>query len=229
MAHLRKQVFGQIQGSIASIVIKYRNGKPYIATKPAKFNAGKDPVTLFKKNQGMFIGKLSSAVYKIDILKKIWSASDVKKGYAYQQVWARNYHSIKNNDLAGSVTLVPLCEFSTASQTIELANNDKGRLTASPIGDKTVINPAVEKKIIAAGVVILKNNVPGSEIDFGFRTINSKPVDLSLTDPININFETTLVSNSFIDHFSIRKYYITLITLDDSGSPVHCSEVITGG
>ena len=69
MAHLRKQVLGQIQGGIADIKIKYRNGKPYVASKPGKFNTGKDPVTLFKKNQGKFIGKLSSVIYKIEILK----------------------------------------------------------------------------------------------------------------------------------------------------------------
>jgi hypothetical protein len=70
MAHLRKQVLGQLQGSIASIVIKYRNGKPYVASKPGKCNTGKDPVTLFKQSQGRFIGKLSSVIYKIEILKK---------------------------------------------------------------------------------------------------------------------------------------------------------------
>ena len=69
MAQLRKQVLGQLQGGIASVVIKYRNGKPYVASKPGKCNTGKDPVTLFKKNQGKFIGKLSSVIYKIEILK----------------------------------------------------------------------------------------------------------------------------------------------------------------
>lgn len=229
MARLRKQVIGQVQGTIASIVIKYRNGKPYVATRPAKFNTGNDPVTLFKKNQGRFIGKLAKAIYGIDILKNIWSLSDEIKGYTYQQIWARNYHSIKNTDLTGNVTLLPSCGFKTTGQTIILNENEKGKLTASPLGNKIGINPAIEKKIIAAGVVILKNNIYGSESDFGFMALMSKPVDLSLTDPIDINFIALPVTASVPGYFSIRKSYITLITLDESGSPIHYSEVITGG
>jgi hypothetical protein len=229
MARLRKQVLGQVQGTIASIVIKYRNGKPYVATRPAKFNTGKDPVTLFKKNQGRFIGKLAKAIYGIEVLKKIWFLSDEIKGYTYQQIWARNYHSIKNTDLSGTVTLLPSCGFKTSGQTIVLKENEKGKLTASPLDNKIGINPAIEKKIIAAGVVILKNNIHGSESDFGFMSVMSKPVDLSLTDPIDINFIALPVTASVLSYFSIRKAYITLITLDESGSPIHYSEVFSGG
>ena len=229
MARLRKQVLGQLQGGIASVVIKYRNGKPYVASKPGKCNTGKDPVTLFKKNQGRFIGKLSSVIYKIEILKKIWSLADAPKGYTYQQIWAKNYRSIKNTDLSGIVTLIPSCGFKTINQTIELGEDNTGRLTAAPLGEKIGINSAIEKKIIATGVVILKNNIFGSETDFGFLAVKSKPVNLNLTSSIDINFETIPVTNSLINYFSIRKPYITLITLDESGSPIHCSEVISGG
>jgi hypothetical protein len=229
MATIRKQVLGQVQGGIASVVIKYRNGKPYIASKPGQTNTGKDPVTLFKKSQGRFIGKLSSVIYKIEILKKIWSLAEGLKGYTYQQIWGRNYKSIKNGDLSGIVTLIPSCGFKTINQTIELGENEKGRLTASPLGEKIGINLSVEKKMIATGVVILKNNIFGSETDFGFLAITSKPVDLNLTDSIDINFDTLPVTNSLLQYFTIRKSYITLITLDESGSPINCSEVITGG
>ena len=228
MARIRKQVLGQLQGGIADVKIKYRNGKPYVASKPGKFNTGKDPVTLFKKNQGKFIGKLSSVIYKIEILKKIWSLADTLKGYTYQQIWARNYRSIKNTDLSGIVTLVPSAGFRTINPTIVLGENDKGILTASPLGDKIGINLAIEKKMIAAGVVILKNNIPGSTYEFGFLAINSKQVDLDLTNPIKIDLEAKPITKWYITNFSIKKSYITLITLDESGSPIHYSEVFTG-
>jgi len=229
MAHLRKQVLGQLQGSIASIVIKYRNGKPYVASKPGKCNTGKDPVTLFKKNQGRFIGKLSSVIYKIEILKKIWSLIDAPKGYTYQQIWARNYHSIKNTDLSGIVTLIPSCGFKTINPSIELGENEKGNLTASPLGKKIGINPNIEKKVIATGVVIIKNDNPGSTYEFGFMAINSIPLDLDLISPVEINIEAKPLTKSWINNYSLRKSYIILITLDEFGSPIHCSEVITSG
>ena len=229
MARLRKQVLGQVQGSIAAIVIKYRNGKPYVASRPAKFNTGKDPVTLFKKNQGRFIGKLAKAIYGIEALKNIWSFSDETKGYTYQQIWARNYHSIKNTDLSGIVTLIPSCGFKTINPSIELGENEKGNLTASPLGKKIGINPNIEKKVIATGVVIIKNDNPGSTYEFGFMAINSIPLDLDLISPVEINIEAKPLTKSWINNYSLRKSYIILITLDEFGSPIHCSEVITSG
>jgi hypothetical protein len=198
------------------------------ASKPGKFNTGKDPVTLFKKSQGKFIGKLSSVIYKIEILKKIWSLIDAPKGYTYQQIWARNYRSIKNTDLSGIVTLVPSVGFKIINSTIELGENDKGKLTLPPLGVKIGLNPAIEKKIIATGIVILKNDNPGSTYEFGFMAINSTPVDLDLTSLVEINIEAKPLTKWYILDFSIKKIYITLITIDESGSPIHNSEVMSG-
>jgi hypothetical protein len=110
-----------------------------------------------------------------------------------------------------------------------LRENNTGRLTASLLGEKTGFNPTIEKKIIAAGVIILKNKIDGSESDLGYASILSDPIEFDLTNPIEINFNITHYTFPSINFCSIRKSYITLITLDDSGSPIHCSEVISGG
>ena len=229
MARLRKQVLGQLQGGIADVKIKYRNGKPYVASKPARFNTGKDPVTLFKKNQGKFIGRLSSVIYKIDILKNIWSAFNIKKGYTYQLIWSRNYSSIKNFDLSGFATLVPSAGFKVINPLIVLKNNDKGKITIPPLGLNSGINPAIEKKLIAVGTVVQKKDSPGATFEFGFMAINSEPVNLDLTTPLEINIEANPITKWTLFEFSMQKIFITLITLDDSGSPIHYSEVISGG
>jgi hypothetical protein len=229
MARLRKQVLGQLQGGIADVYIKYRNGKPYVSCKPDKFNTGNDPVTLYKKNQGKFIGKLSSVIYKIDILKNIWSLSDAPKGYLYQQIWARNYRSIKNSNLSGLVTLVPSAGFKVINPIIELGKNDNGKLTIPPLGLKNGLNPAIEKKITAVGIIILKDDVPGSKFEFGFKAIKSDLVNLDLITPLELNIEAQILSKWCIFEYTIKKIYITLITLDASASPIHYSEVISGG
>jgi hypothetical protein len=229
MATIRKQVLGQIQGGIASVVIKYRNGKPYIASKPAQTNTGKDPATLFKKSQGRFIGKLSKEIYKIEILKKIWTNYDVLKGYTYQQIWGRNFKSIKVDDLSGFVTLSPQINFKVINPVIEISDNHAGRITASSFGDKNGINPAIEKKILAVGIIILKNQIGVNESEINYLTINSEPIDFDLTNPIEIALEILPLGSSAYNCFLIKKSYITLITLDKTGSPIHTSEVITAG
>ena len=229
MATIRKQVLGQIQGGIASIVIKYRNGKPYVASKPGRTNTGKDPVTLFKKSQGRFIGKLSKEIYKIEILKKIWTLHDVLKGYTYQQIWGRNYKSIKNNDLSGFATLSPQIDFRAINPVIEISDNHSGRITASTLSYKNGIKTAIEKKILAVGIIILKNYIDVDESEIDYLTINSEPIDFDLTNPIEIALEILPLGRSSFNSFLIKKSYITLITLDNTGSPIHTSEVITAG
>jgi hypothetical protein len=110
-----------------------------------------------------------------------------------------------------------------------LKENNTGTLTASPFGDKIGLNLAIEKKITAAGIIILKNRIDGSESGLGYASILSDPIDFDLISPIVINFNITHYTFPSINFCSIRKSYITLITLDESGSPIHCSDVISGG
>jgi hypothetical protein len=229
MATINKQILGQVRGGIANVVIKYRNGKPYIASKPSQTNTGKDPVTLFKQSQGRFIGKLSKEIYKIEILKKIWSLHDVVKGYTYQQIWGRNFKSIKNDDLSGFVTLIPQNDFMVINPVIEISDNHTGSITVTSLGVGHGIKLSIEKKIIAVGIIILKNHIGVNESAINYLTINSEPIDFDLTDPIEIDLDILPHGSSAYNHFQIKKPYITLITLDKTGSPIHCSEVITTG
>jgi hypothetical protein len=229
MASIDKQVIGQLRGGIADIKIKYRNGKPYVASKPAKFNTGNDPSTIFRKNQGKFIGKLSKEIYHIEILKKIWSLNEIQKGYTYQQIWGRNYKSIKVDDLSGSVTLTPETDFLIKNPVIQITENSTVKITASPIGNKDKINPLKEKQLLAVGIIILKNKIGIDESEISYLTMISQPVNLDITNPIDITLDILPKGNMSYKNYLIKKSYITLITLDKTLSPIKSSEVITSG
>jgi hypothetical protein len=229
MANIKNQILGHLQGRIADVTIKYRNGKPYVARKPVQTNTGKDPATIFKQNQGRFIGKLSKEIYRIEILKKIWSLNDVQKGYTYQQIWSRNYKSIKVDDLSGSVTLIPETQFLVKDPIIEIKDNSIVKLTASPLGKKDKINPLKEKQILAVGIIILKNRIGIDESEISYLTMISQPVDLDITAPIDITLDILPKGDKSYKNYLIKKSYITLITLDKTLSPIKSSEVITSG
>jgi hypothetical protein len=229
MANIKNQILGHLQGRIADVTIKYRNGKPYVARKPVQTNTGKDPATLFKQSQGRFIGKLSKEIYRIEILKKIWSLNDVQKGYTYQQIWGRNYKSIKVDDLSGIVTLSPETDFLIKDPFIELKDNSIVKLTASPLGNKNKINPSIEKHLLAVGIIILKNRIGIDESEISYLTMISQPVDLDITAPIDITLDILPKGDMSYKNYLIKKSYITLITLDKTLSPIKSSEVITSG
>jgi hypothetical protein len=229
MSKIKTQILGQLQGSIGDVTIKYRNGKPYVARRPIRTNTGKDPATLFKQSQGRFIGKLSKEIYRIEILKEIWSLNNIQKLYTYQHIWSRNYKSIKVDDLSGSVTLTPESQFLVKDPVIQITEKSTVKLTASPIGKKDKINPLIEKQLLAVGIIILKNKIGIDESEISYLTLNSQPIDLDITAPIDITLDILPKGDKSYKNYIIKKSYITLITLDKTSSPIKSSEVITSG
>ena len=222
MARVKKQIIGSLQGSIADIVIKYRNGKPYAASKPATANTGTDPVTVFKKNQGRFAGKLAKAIYDNVYFKKAWSDYTEKKDLVYQNIFSIHYHSINNENLEGKVFLSPLDGFLLNNPRIELYEEGIN-IIADPIGGNA-INPEIEKQLTAAGTIILKEpNKPYSG-NLDFLKIQFSKVNLDLTGPVELNYHFAPVPHTTFNNYNLRKIYVSIITLDENDIPVNFSE-----
>ena len=145
MARVKKQIIGALQGSIADVVIKYRNGKPYAASRPATANTGTDQVTIYKKNQGRFAGKLAKVIYDNKYFKKVWTDYSDKKDLVYQTIFSVYYRSLNNDTLQGKVSLTPLYDFIPSNPAIELFETGI-KLTIDPITEQSCINADVEKK-----------------------------------------------------------------------------------
>jgi hypothetical protein len=91
------------------------------------------------------------------------------------------------------------------------------------------VNPDIEKMITAFGIIVYKNNPESlnSETNFGIITTDSQVLDLS--QPINLNFTLNTAGQPQIQDDAVKKLFITLITLDQSRSPVRFSETFSGG
>jgi hypothetical protein len=229
MAQLTNEILGDPRGGIAHLMFKIRNGKVYIAKRPAHPNSGSHPNTIYKKNQGKFIGKLSKAIYSNLLIKKIWFQSEFNKQYLYQQIWKENYHSINCIDLSGRITLTPSFGFTLISKLIEQLKNDSGIITAGSIENTGVIDPEIEKMFTAFGIIVYKNNPESSdaETNFGIITADSQVLDLS--NPIELSFNINTAGLPPIQIDAVKRISVILITLDQSGNPVRYSETISAG
>lgn len=229
MASLTNEILGKPHGGIATLMFKTRRGKTYIATRPENPNSSNHPNILFKKNQGRFIGKLSQAIYHNTLIKQIWFQSEYDKQYLYQQIWKKNFLSIKYNDLSGNVVLIPSVGFKLQDQLIEQFKIDSGRITASPFENNAEINPEIEKSITAFGIMVYINNPDSlsAETNFGILTADTQIIDLS--NPVDIGFKINLNGLPPVQNNAVRKLFVTLITLDKSGSPVRYFEQISCG
>jgi hypothetical protein len=228
MAKLTNEILGDPQGGLAHLMFKIRNGKVYIAKRPAHPNSGNHPNTIYKKNQGKFVGKLSKKIYANPLIKKIWFKSEFNKQYLYQQIWKENYRSIKCNDFSGYITLAPPYGFTLTDSLIELLKNNSGRISAGAIGISSVVPPEIEKMITAFGVIVYKNNPDSSNADTNFGIITADPQVFDFSKPVELNFSINNSGQPPIQKNAEKKLSAILITLDQSGSPIRFSETISG-
>src|ERR1035437_2078646 len=92
MARIKNQSLGDVSGTIGPVVYKQIGKTQYVAKKPVSFIPGTDPASIFRRDQCAFVGKLSSKIYSIDIIQKLWSPAVKNQSRIYQRIWTDNYH-----------------------------------------------------------------------------------------------------------------------------------------
>src|ERR1035441_6186512 len=93
MARIKNQLLGNVSGFIGPVVYKIRGTTQYIASRPDSFIPGTDPASVFRRDQIAYIGKLSSKIYSIGIIKNLWRPKVKNHSYIYQKISADNYHA----------------------------------------------------------------------------------------------------------------------------------------
>ena len=96
-------------------------------------------------------------------------------------------------------------------------------MKSGPIGESTVINPAIEKFILPAGVIVLKDPKSPASPPMEIIAFKGKNEILDLNSALNINIEITNPEDIKYVHYKFRKCYLILITLDENENPIQTS------
>ena len=225
MARITNQILGDVSGTLGPVVYKIRGATPYIASRPGSFIPGTDSASVFRRDQLAYIGKLSSKIYSIDIIKNLWKSYVKNQSYIYQKISADNYHAANCNDLDKPAKLAPFAHFNVTNPSF-LFEEKSFLLNSNPLGEFTGINPAIEKFILPVGVIVLKDpNSPASP-PMEIIAFKGKNEILDLNSALNINIDITNPEDIKYVHYHFRKCYLILLTLDKNENPIHISNCI---
>jgi hypothetical protein len=225
MARIKNQILGNVSGFIGPVVFKMLGTTQYIARKPASFIPGTDSASVFRRDQGAFVGKLSSKIYSIDIIKKFWKHSVQKQFRIYQKIWSENYHAVNCNDLNRPPKFTPTHDFLVNNPSFLFAESSF-TLKSDPIGVCTLINPALEKFVLPVGVIVLKEPKAASSPKTEIIPFIGKNEILDLSSPLYINIDLPVPEATQFNRYKFHKCYLILITQDDNEQPVHCSNCL---
>jgi hypothetical protein len=225
MARVKNQILGDVSGSLGHVVYKLIGNTQYVAKRPNSFIPGTDPASVFRRDQGAFIGKLSSKIYSIDVIKELWSPTVKNQSRIYQKIWSENYHAANCNDLDRPAKLAPVADFMVGNPSF-LFKEKSFLLKSDPIGASTLINPAIEKFILPVGVIVLKDPKSPASPPLEIIAFKGKNEILDLNSALNINIDITNPEDIRYMHYKFRKCYLILITLDENENPVHTSECL---
>jgi hypothetical protein len=225
MARIKNQLLGNVSGFIGPVVYKIRGNTQYIAARPNSFIPGTDPASVFRRDQIAYAGKLASKIYSIGIIKKLWSPKAKNQSYIYQKISAVNYHSANCNDLNKIPKLSPTQDFLVTNPSF-LFQKKSFLFKSDPLGASTIINPAKEKFIVPAVVIVLKNPKSPASPPMEIIAFKGKNEILNLNSELNINIDIPTPADIKYIHYKFRMCYLILITLDKNDNPIHSSNCL---
>src|ERR1035437_5015816 len=205
MARIKNQFLGNVSGFIGPVVYKIRGTTQYIASRVFSFIPGADPASVFRRDQIAYVGKLSSKIYSIGIIKKLWSPAVKNQSRIYQRIWTENYHTSNCDNLDIPAKLAPAANF-IISNTSFLFEKKSFLLKTDPLSASTLINPATEKIIVPAGVIVLKEPKSPASPPMEIIAFKGRNEILDLNSALNINIDITNPEDIKFMHYQFRKY-----------------------
>jgi hypothetical protein len=226
MARVKNQILGDVSGKLGHLVYKIIGNTQYVAKRPNSFIPGTDPASVFRRDQGAFVGKLSSKIYSIDIIKKLWNHSVQKHFRIYQKIWSENYHAANCNNLDQLPKLSPSIGFLVTNPSFIFDKNSFS-LKTDPLGAAANINPAIEKFILPVGVIVLKDRKSEAIAPLDIIPFAGPTEILDLNTEMNINITLPAPIDIIYRYYKFKKCYLILISLDENKNPVSTSNCLT--
>jgi hypothetical protein len=225
MAKIKNQILGDVSGAIGHVVFKQIGKTQYVAQKPASFIPGTDPASIFRRDQGALVGKLSSKIYSIDIIKKLWSPIVKNQSRIYQRIWTENYRAVNCYDLNKPPKLTPAFNFFVSNPSF-LFEEKSFSLKTDPLDPASGFNPAKVKFILPVGVIVLKEPIAPATSPLEIISLKGENEILDLNSELNINIKLPSPKDLIYQHYQFRKCYLTLITLDENENSLQISECL---
>lgn len=107
MAIIKKKILGEILGNLGDVVIRTRNGKTVIYSKPSKQKVSKSEPSIIARNKFSLAVALAKEIISDETLSLIWKNSKVKATNSYQKIIKHNSKLVSEESLTINNQIVP--------------------------------------------------------------------------------------------------------------------------
>lgn len=107
MAIIKKKILGEILGNLGDVIIRTRNGKTVIYSKPSKQKVSKSEVSIKARNKFALTVALAKEIISDETLSHIWRNSKIKATNSYQKIIKHNSKLVSEESLTINNQIVP--------------------------------------------------------------------------------------------------------------------------
>jgi hypothetical protein len=223
MANLSKKVLGAISGAVGDLVFRQKNGKNFIATRPASFVPGKDEASVNRRNKFRFTTKLSSQINEIPELYQVWD--DYSTIAPFSNMVKSNYPFVDPDGEPGDFRLVPHKGFNTRTAAISLSDQEL-QVEINPIGSNCGIDLFDELTVKLISIIYLHNPVSEFMTGYEFLPLMSEELPLQIDEPLLFSVPLMNQDSGIYNLYQDHEAYLVLVTLDEDGNVIHFSNTI---
>lgn len=227
MAKLRKQILGEVSGTLGTFIFRDVKGKNVIGVKPSNVNFPKDQLSVDRRSKFALSSKLSAAILADSRLKKLWKEQTPSDLYVQNYIVRQNYRSVMPQSLSDLVKIVPEVGFPINVTGVNKSATQL-RVMIEALNSDNRFKQLNDTKVIMSSILFLSNPVDTSVAEVAFLSAATGPQVLDIITQLSFTAEldgpSGIVYNKYQDH----KMFFVILTTDDDENVVQFSNTFVG-
>lgn len=222
---------GNINGKVGDFVVRNRNGKTFIASRPFNFKPGNDPASVERRKRFGLSAKFSSCLAQNPFLKELWNNSEPKgKGTAFNKISKHIYPNISHEDIYQEILITPsFADFEVSLNKTSVSSvSISAEISPVPESEQEYC-PCYKKatRIQTGAFLFLTDKIDERKEDYRFYSLQSDTlpfnpsVKTEISIPIEGNYSTSM------DFYAKYRLFLVFFALDDHGNLVGFSNTIS--
>ena len=167
-------------------------------------------------------GKIARGINETELLKYFWHPKAARNQSCYNIIFKKNYGRMNFDDLRGGVLLTPETGFDIMDSSLYPGESNLV-IECKALGYSSSFDTKIEKYVIVAGIVVLKNPIRENIDEYSVLSFKSKKYILYPNDYLSLNIEFSGCSRTLFEYYSLKKVFANFITLDEKEAPVQHS------
>jgi hypothetical protein len=222
MAQLKNPIMGDASGKAGSIVFTHRGNSSFFGKKPRKNKKPPTQKTLAIRNKFALTVKVATGINSIALLKNMWPENCSLRQTRFNAIFQHNYKRLHSIDDLNMPALIPSNGFPLKNGLITITQTGF-TFAADAFGPEALIDPAIEKFYVGAGVIMMSGPVTEGAPELLVKGIKTGQTSLDSDVPISIAVDFNGIDETDFKAYTVKKIALQLVTLDQTGSAVRSS------